>query len=98
MSKEIIQCVICEKNIEHRSHNVWLDGIQGRVYWTQGNNAQPVADGRCCDACDCFVVIPFRMGDLVGDVRQAIYFGQFEYKQRLERYRMNENENRFGEE
>ena len=39
------------KDIEHRQHN-------GVVYWTEGNNAQPVADGRCCDACDCMVVIP----------------------------------------
>lgn len=25
-----------------------------------GNNAQPVADGRCCDDCNDFVVIPVR--------------------------------------
>ena len=29
--------------------------------WAQGNNAQPVKDGRCCDECNIRVVIPFRL-------------------------------------
>ena len=75
---EILECIICMKDIEHREHN-------GEVYWTQGNNAQPLADGRCCDACDCMVVIPYRMGELIGDTRSAIYFGLQTYKERMAR-------------
>jgi len=29
--------------------------------WLHGNNAQPVTDGRCCEACDQTVVIPTRI-------------------------------------
>ena len=29
--------------------------------WEQGNNAEPVADGRCCDDCDNNIVIAERM-------------------------------------
>jgi hypothetical protein len=29
--------------------------------WDQGNNAEPVKTGRCCDTCDEHVVIPRRM-------------------------------------
>lgn len=83
--QRIIQCIICMKDIEHRQHN-------GVVYWTEGNNAQPVADGRCCDACDCMVVIPYRMGELIGDTRSAIYFGLQTYKERISRYDAGEEE------
>jgi hypothetical protein len=31
-------------------------------YW--GHNAQPVKEGRCCDACNLTVVIPARMKKL----------------------------------
>ncbi len=92
MSEEVIQCVLCKKDIEHRTH-------QGVVYWASGNNAQPVADGRCCDACDCLIVIPYRMASLFGDekfetsLRSVIEFGKFELEQRLARYEaMNHGE------
>lgn len=29
--------------------------------WTYGNNAQPLADGRCCDMCDNTKVLPARI-------------------------------------
>lgn len=29
--------------------------------WTQGNNAEPVNGGRCCDQCNATVVIPARL-------------------------------------
>ena len=57
MSDKIIKCSICAKDIEHK-----IDPLIGDVYWTQGNNAQPVNAGRCCESCDCRVVIPTRMG------------------------------------
>jgi hypothetical protein len=35
--------------------------IQAVGDWTQGNNAEPVNDGRCCDQCNATVVIPARL-------------------------------------
>lgn len=32
--------------------------------WTQGNNALPVADGRCCNDCNAEYVIPARLQEL----------------------------------
>lgn len=29
--------------------------------WSEGNNAQPVNNGRCCDGCNDAVVIPARL-------------------------------------
>ena len=43
-------CVICGEEILPN----WF-GYAG------GNNAQPVADGRCCDHCNDAVVIPERV-------------------------------------
>jgi hypothetical protein len=31
------------------------------VYWRDGNNAQPIMDGRCCDECNNTLVIPARL-------------------------------------
>lgn len=35
--------------------------ICGKEYQGYGNNAQPVNKGRCCDYCNCTVVIPRRI-------------------------------------
>tara|TARA_R110002020_G_C16061996_1_gene755530 strand:- start:521 stop:790 length:270 start_codon:yes stop_codon:yes gene_type:complete len=51
-----MKCSICEGEIEEKKN------IRGEVFWDGGNNAQPVNNGRCCDTCDCFIVIPARMG------------------------------------
>jgi len=45
-----------------------------------GNNAQPVKFGRCCDKCDCLVVIPARMGDS----QMAVDLGHSLWQMRLE--------------
>ena len=29
--------------------------------WSEGNNADPITDGRCCDNCDMAVVLPARL-------------------------------------
>ena len=44
-----MKCCICKKEIEKKGD------------WTQGNNAQPIKDGRCCDKCNYNVVIPARL-------------------------------------
>ncbi len=45
-----MDCSICDKTIEPCR-------ITG---WEEGNNAEPVNDGRCCDHCNLTVVIPQR--------------------------------------
>lgn len=49
----IMKCSICKKEIE----------VKGT--WSQGNNAQPINEGRCCDLCDMNVVIPSRIESIV---------------------------------
>ena len=62
-----MQCSICSGPIEEHRHPE-----TGEVYWTEGHNAEPVNDGRCCDTCNSFVVIPARLavihGNQLGDV------------------------------
>ena len=48
-------CSICCGPIEIRRTE------DGTVYWSEGNNAEPVNNGRCCDACDAKIVIPMRL-------------------------------------
>jgi putative lipase involved disintegration of autophagic bodies len=51
-----MKCCICNKDIEVKRHP-----DTGEVIWDQGNNADPVADGRCCDVCNSTEVIPARL-------------------------------------
>lgn len=44
-----MKCSICKEQIE----------VKGT--WTQGNNALPINNGRCCDRCNAIVVIPARL-------------------------------------
>ena len=43
-------CVICEKEIEETEYG-----------WDKGNNASPLAEGRCCDWCNINKVLPYRL-------------------------------------
>lgn len=50
-----MKCSICSNKIqEHKTP-------EGKVYWSEGHNAQPVTNGRCCDDCNDQVVIPVRL-------------------------------------
>lgn len=49
-----MKCSICEKCIPEKNG------------WSQGNNAQPVNNGRCCDECNARVVIPARLREMRG--------------------------------
>ena len=33
--------------------------------WVHGHNAEPAADGRCCDECNSCVVIPLRLLEIM---------------------------------
>jgi len=59
-SPKVLKCSICEGDIEHQKDS------DGKVFWTDGHNAQPVNNGRCCDACNWSVVIIARLGLLKG--------------------------------
>ena len=48
------RCVICLKEIEV------IEKPDGTKIVCD-NNADPIMDGRCCDACDCLLVIPSRV-------------------------------------
>ena len=47
-------CVICKEEIGK-------DPISG---WAGGHNAEPIAEGRCCDSCNSLEVIPARLADI----------------------------------
>jgi len=50
-----MKCSICGKEIEA---NAWG--------YDQGNNAQPINDGRCCEECNNTKVIPERLRIVMG--------------------------------
>ena len=50
-----MKCVICDGEIKPLLHP-----DTGVVVWEQGNNAEPVASGRCCDVCNRRIVVPAR--------------------------------------
>jgi hypothetical protein len=52
----IMKCCICKGDIEKER-----DPITNKVYWEEGNNAQPYKDGRCCNICNFQLVIPYRI-------------------------------------
>lgn len=45
-----MKCSICKKEIE-----------KDATGWDEGNNAQPINRGRCCDSCNINKVIPERL-------------------------------------
>ena len=59
MPKKPIICSICNEPIP----TTWYG-------WSEGNNAEPINDGRCCDKCDATVVIPKRIEMLILTERQ----------------------------
>lgn len=64
MSTKVTKCCICRGPLDVKRTE------SGRIYWDQGENAQPVQDGRCCVACNASVVIPARLrAVLVGNNR-----------------------------
>jgi hypothetical protein len=54
-------CVICNDKIG-------VDPISG---WDGGHNAEPVAEGRCCDACNTMEVIPARLQQIFSSNKEG---------------------------
>ena len=63
-------CVVCNQTIQPKY--LGKDKDNNDAYWYEGNNALPIADGRCCDPCNYIVV-----ADRIASVRIA----QWEMKQ-----------------
>ena len=55
-----MKCSLCNGEIEP---HLTPEGI---VFWRKGHNAQPLNDGRCCDECNAYKVIPARIAKLIG--------------------------------
>jgi hypothetical protein len=49
------KCCLCNENIEV------VRSLCGEVAWTEGHNADPLAEGRCCDTCNWTKVVPARI-------------------------------------
>tara|TARA_R110000868_G_scaffold81260_3_gene230148 strand:+ start:15492 stop:15689 length:198 start_codon:yes stop_codon:yes gene_type:complete len=58
MELKIMDCCICKKQIEPQRTE------SGEIYWTQGNSALPIHDGRCCNKCNAEIVIPARFTEV----------------------------------
>ena len=52
-----MKCSLCDGEIEVQRNP------KGIVYWTEGHNAAPLSEGRCCDSCNAFKVIPARIAN-----------------------------------
>lgn len=55
---ESLECSICHCYIPRDKNG-----------WEEGNNAEPVNDGRCCNECNTKVVIPIRIQMAMGSKR-----------------------------
>ncbi len=49
-------CCLCGNKVEEK-----INPYDGKVYWNQGEDAQPVKDGRCCKICNINIVLPARL-------------------------------------
>jgi len=53
-----MKCCICKKEIEKEYTP------KGKMFWSKGNNAQPLKNGRCCNECNATKVIPARLKNI----------------------------------
>ena len=56
---KIQECCLCQGDIEQKRTET------GEVYWSSGNNPEPLGEGRCCDTCNITKVIPARMREML---------------------------------
>lgn len=53
-----MKCSICGKEIDKQYDK------NGKMFWDEGHNAEPINSGRCCSNCNDNLVIPRRIIDL----------------------------------
>ena len=56
MNKTEKKCVLCKGEIDKQYTP------EGIMFWDEGHNAQPLAEGQCCTKCNETKVIPKRLG------------------------------------
>jgi len=61
-----MDCSICKEPIEVTSYG-----------WAEGNNAEPINDGRCCDTCDMTKVLTARMEALRTSSREELIHAEW---------------------
>ena len=59
MKKVTLNCSICKAKIDEQ-----FTKNANKVYWSEGHNAEPINDGRCCSECNAWIVIPKRLFDI----------------------------------
>ena len=64
---KLIICVVCNQTIQPTYLGKALDNPNEDVYWYEGYNALPLADGRCCDACNSIVI-----ADRITNIRMSL--------------------------
>jgi len=62
-----MKCIICRGPIEPHVN------AEGVIYWTEGHNAEPISQGRCCNRCNEDIVIPARITDMQMSVVGNLY-------------------------
>lgn len=55
------KCCLCGNDIDFQRDE------KGKIFWTDGHNAEPLKDGRCCSVCNETKVIPERIKHMCGD-------------------------------
>ena len=53
--EKIKKCCLCKKEIDKQYTP------EGKMFWDEGHNAQPLKDGQCCSKCNETKVIPARL-------------------------------------
>ena len=79
MKKVTLDCSICKEKIDEQ-----FTKNAHKVYWTEGHNAEPINDGRCCTSCNNAVVVPYRilklvnpkLDDINNSIIKALHFAE----------------------
>jgi len=79
MKKVTLNCSICKEKIDEQ-----IIKNTNKVYWTEGHNAEPINDGRCCTSCNNAVVVPLRvlrlvnpkLDDINNSIIRALHFAE----------------------
>ena len=89
MKKVTLNCSICKEKIDEQ-----IIKNTNKVYWTEGHNAEPINDGRCCTSCNNAVVMPYRilksvmpkLDDINDSLTKALYFAEHGSEEELDEW------------
>jgi len=89
MKKVTLNCSICKEKIDEQ-----IIKNTNKVYWTEGHNAEPINDGRCCTSCNNAVVMPYRilksvmpkLDDINNSLTKALYSAEHDSEEELDEW------------